>query len=242
MSEEVVVAQELSLRRSEDLQAAGGPPDPPPVAPQKRLRSPRSPARVEHERVAMPPKEPAGSGSAEEPITIGSEEDPGVIPAEGVTTSGPTQTATPPPNPSNDTPADVVAPEGVTPVGEPTENASAEGNNGPTSGTVTERVSHQAEAAEPNQAKVVKVPEAPGDSEGGISDVSTPLETREGLMIAITRLGLAFVSTARKPDHEQFWKTMGLYDFVHLKWGNAVGNDDECREFIRNSTEESTKV
>ncbi|CAM6093878.1 unnamed protein product [Calypogeia fissa] len=35
---------------------------------------------------------------------------------------------------------------------------------------------------------------------------------------------------------------MGLYDFVHLKWGNAVGNDDECREFICNSTEESTKV
>ncbi|CAM6093877.1 unnamed protein product [Calypogeia fissa] len=115
MSEEVVVAQELSLRRSEDLQAAGGPPDPPPAAPQKRLRSPRSPARVEHERVATPPKEPAGSGSAEEPITIGSKEDPGVIPAEGVTTSGPTQTATPP-DPSNDTPADVVAPEGVTTV------------------------------------------------------------------------------------------------------------------------------
>ncbi|CAM6121745.1 unnamed protein product [Calypogeia fissa] len=35
---------------------------------------------------------------------------------------------------------------------------------------------------------------------------------------------------------------MGLHDFVHLKWGNVMGNDDECREFICNSIAESTKV
>ncbi|CAM6121729.1 unnamed protein product [Calypogeia fissa] len=207
--------QELSLQRANNLQATGGPLDPPPVGPQKRPKSPRSPRRVEHERV----------------------EEPGVATVGGVTFAGPTHATTPPPDPVEVAPAD-----GLTPNRDNTTGASVGVTNRPTTEVEGEGVSRQVEMVEPNQVEPITAPEAPVGEEGVINDVTAPKEMREGLTMTITRLTLAVVSTTRKPEHEQFWKDMGLQDFVYLRWGTTIGNDDECREFIRNSTTEGTVV
>ncbi|CAM6089875.1 unnamed protein product [Calypogeia fissa] len=44
------------------------------------------------------------------------------------------------------------------------------------------------------------------------------------------------ITLAQWPEHDQFWRDMGLYDFVHLQWLTTIGTKGECAEFIKNAT------
>ncbi|CAM6093951.1 unnamed protein product [Calypogeia fissa] len=44
------------------------------------------------------------------------------------------------------------------------------------------------------------------------------------------------VTLAQRPKHDQFWRDMGLHDFVHLQWNASIGTLAECTEFIKNTT------
>ncbi|CAM6086319.1 unnamed protein product [Calypogeia fissa] len=58
----------------------------------------------------------------------------------------------------------------------------------------------------------------------------------------ITNIGRDIVALAQRAEHEQFLRDMGLYDFVHLPWTTIIGTNEECAQFIRNTTPVTTLV
>ncbi|CAM6082254.1 unnamed protein product [Calypogeia fissa] len=44
------------------------------------------------------------------------------------------------------------------------------------------------------------------------------------------------VTLAQRQEHDQFWRDMGLHDFVHLQWNTTIGTLAECTEFVNNTT------
>ncbi|CAM6127519.1 unnamed protein product [Calypogeia fissa] len=50
------------------------------------------------------------------------------------------------------------------------------------------------------------------------------------------------ITLTQRPEHDQFWKDMGLYAFVHLQWNTTIGTMAECAEFVKHSTPVATLV
>ncbi|CAM6087251.1 unnamed protein product [Calypogeia fissa] len=44
------------------------------------------------------------------------------------------------------------------------------------------------------------------------------------------------ITLAQRPEHDQFWKDMGLYAFDHLQWNTTIGTMAECAEFVKHSS------
>ncbi|CAM6092242.1 unnamed protein product [Calypogeia fissa] len=69
----------------------------------------------------------------------------------------------------------------------------------------------------------------------------TPRANRKTLM-SIGCLPKGLIDVSHKLEHVQFWKDMGLYDFVNLDWEVKTGTDAQVSEFIANSIPVATMV
>ncbi|CAM6086105.1 unnamed protein product [Calypogeia fissa] len=179
---------------------------------QDKPKTPRFSQHVEHKRVATPLEDPVGTELEEEPVRLIE---------EGLTPLGDMEGHTP-----------IKESVGLTPTGV-------------TDGLTLKReivgVTQHKEGAEPTTVTTTKEQGAAVDEDIKVIDLDTPEgvaseDVGEVSAMIITRLCQEFITIAHKPEQEQFWKDMGLHDFVQLNWGTSIGSDRECREFILNST------
>ncbi|CAM6094798.1 unnamed protein product [Calypogeia fissa] len=60
--------------------------------------------------------------------------------------------------------------------------------------------------------------------------------------MAISCLPNGLIDISHKPEHVQFWKDMGLYDFMNLDWDVKTGTNAQILEFIANAIVVDTVV
>ncbi|CAM6093924.1 unnamed protein product [Calypogeia fissa] len=78
--------------------------------------------------------------------------------------------------------------------------------------------------------------------EDNASEGNAPVTNVEESEMLITNIPRDIVALAQQVEHEQFWRDMGLYDFVHLQWNTTIGTQEECIEFIKHTTPVATLV
>ncbi|CAM6094544.1 unnamed protein product [Calypogeia fissa] len=134
-------------------------------------------------------------------------------------------------------------------------------------GTPAAKGEQQAGASTPTRrrtlAKVVMEKERPveppqptatgQESEGVVEVEVVPVQTparvdidltdsEEAEQIKVYRLAEAMLNQALHSGHNEFWATMGLHKFSALAWSANTGTLEECRQFIANSSSESTRT
>ncbi|CAM6104186.1 unnamed protein product [Calypogeia fissa] len=110
-------------------------------------------------------------------------------------------------------------PEGLTP-----------GDNVETPGPADQGDNVEAEVIilDPEENTVPRGDKAPEDNASG--------NTEEEAEMQISSIPRDIETLAQRPEHDQFWRDMGLHDFVHLQWNTTIGTLVECTEFIKNTT------
>ncbi|CAM6094466.1 unnamed protein product [Calypogeia fissa] len=91
------------------------------------------------------------------------------------------------------------------------------------------------------------------ESEGAVEVEVVPVQTparvdidltdsEEAEQIKVYRLAEAMLNQALHSGHNEFWAAMGLHKFSALAWSANTGTLEKCRQFIANSSSESTRT
>ncbi|CAM6094046.1 unnamed protein product [Calypogeia fissa] len=121
-------------------------------------------------------------------------------------------------------------PEGLTP-----------GDNAEASGLADQGDNQGTEVIVPDSEgdKVLKGDKEPEEEYAKENTTQGNTEEEEMQFFSIPR---EIITLAQRPEHDQFWKDMGLYAFVHLQWNTTIGTMAECAEFVKHSTPVATLV
>ncbi|CAM6124046.1 unnamed protein product [Calypogeia fissa] len=103
-------------------------------------------------------------------------------------------------------------PEGLTP-----------GDNVESQGPTTQGDNQEEEVIilEPERDRAPEGDKAP--EEDYVPEDNAPGIKEEEAEMQISSIPKDIVTLAQRPEHDQFWRDMGLYDFVHLKWLTTIG-------------------
>ncbi|CAM6127453.1 unnamed protein product [Calypogeia fissa] len=115
-------------------------------------------------------------------------------------------------------------PEGLTP-----------GDNAEALGPATQGDNQEVEVIvlDPEEDKVPEGDKAPEEEYAQEDNTPGNKEEEEMQFFSILR---DIVTLAQWLEHAQFWRDMGLYDFVHLQWNTTIGTLEECVEFVKHSS------